>query len=115
MITYDDFKKLELRVATVLTAEAVPEADKLLKLTVSLGIDLPDSEAGETRQIVAGVKASYPNPEDLVGKQIVLLANLEPKVLRGLESNGMLLAANSPDGPILLTPERPVPAGSMIK
>ncbi|MDX2037561.1 MAG: methionine--tRNA ligase subunit beta [Isosphaeraceae bacterium] len=94
-IAYDDFAKIELRVAKVLDARAHPNADKLLVLQVDLGEEAP-------RQIVAGVRAHY-SPETLVGKKIVIVANLAPAMLRGEASNGMLLAATSGEKVILLT------------
>jgi methionyl-tRNA synthetase len=107
-IQYDDFAKVELRVARVLEARPHPNADKLLLLQVDLGEESP-------RQIVAGIKAHYA-PEALVGKNIVVVANLAPAVLRGESSNGMLLAATSGEKVVLLTPDDPecVP-GAKIK
>lgn len=106
-ISYDYFSKIKLRVAEVKAAERVPKADRLLKLQVSLG--------DEERQIVAGI-AQYYEPESLVGKKIVLLANLEPAKIRGVESNGMLLAADLDGAAVILQPENPeTPAGSKIK
>lgn len=109
-IQYDDFAKLDLRVATIVEAEAHPNADRLLKLQIDLG--------EEKRQICAGVKAFY-DPADLVGKQIIVVANLAPRKIRGEESNGMLLAASAMEGEelkdvILLCPSKPAPAGSMV-
>lgn len=113
MINFEEFQKIELRVAKILSAEKVEGADKLIKLTVDLGGAPLETGAGE-RQIVAGI-AQYYAPEALVGRQIVVVANLEPKVLRGLESQGMLLAAHGEEGePILLTPEKEAPIGSII-
>jgi methionyl-tRNA synthetase len=106
-ITYDDFKKVELKVAKVLEAEEVPGAEKLLKLKIDLG-------NSETRQIVAGIKKTY-QAKDLVGKEIAVVVNLEPRMVMGLESNGMLLAASDEKGPIILMPEREVAPGSGIK
>lgn len=111
LIQYDDFAKIDLRVATVLACEAHPKADKLLKLQVDLG------PLG-TRQICAGVRAYY-QPEELVGRQIVVVANLAPRMLRGEESRGMLLAASHEQGPelrdvVLLAPGKIVPPGSPI-
>jgi methionyl-tRNA synthetase len=104
--TIEDFAKLELRVAVVREAARVAGADKLLRLTVDDG--------GRLRQIVAGIAQQY-TPEEMLGKSIVLLANLEPRKLRGLESQGMLLAATGPEGALsLVTPERPVAPGSKI-
>ena len=112
-IVYDDFDKIDLRVATIVSAEAHPNADRLLKLQVDLG--------GEQRQICAGIKQFYDPPETLVGKQIVVVANLQPRTIRGEESNGMLLAASVVDGEsdqtsdvVLLGPSKPVPAGSRV-
>ncbi len=109
-IQYDDFAKLDLRVATITQAEAHPNADRLLKLQVDLG--------GEQRQICAGVKAFY-EPGTLVGRQIIIVANLAPRKIRGEESNGMLLAASAMDGGelkdvVLLSPGKDVPAGSSV-
>ena len=106
MITFDDFLKLELRVGTVVSARKVEGADKLIALEIDLGT--------ETRQIVAGM-AEYLAPEHFVGKQIPLIANLPPRKIRGLESQGMVLAADIAGRPILLHPESPVPPGCMIR
>jgi methionine--tRNA ligase beta chain len=97
-ITYDDFAKVELRVARVLEARPHPNADKLMLLQVSLG--------EETKQIVAGIRLHY-SPEQLVGKNIVIVNNLAPAMLRGEASNGMLLAASSGEKVILLTVDDP--------
>lgn len=105
MVSIDDFKKLDLRVAKVISAEGVPGSEKLLRLVADIG--------GEERQILAGI-AKYYTPENLVGRSIVVVANLEPRSLMGLESRGMLLAADS-DRPIILMPEQDVPAGAKIK
>lgn len=107
VIQFDDFLKLDLRVATVLQAEPHPAADKLLVLQVDLGT--------EQRQIIAGIRGYY-EPAALVGKQIIVVANLAPRKMRGLDSNGMLLAATSPDHTqvIVLTTERPIAAGSRV-
>ncbi|HEX2228177.1 MAG TPA: methionine--tRNA ligase subunit beta [Candidatus Binatia bacterium] len=105
MISLDDFRKLELRVATVKSAEPHPNADKLMVLQIDLG--------DEARQICAGIRNQY-SAEELVGKQIVVVANLETAKLRGLESQGMLLAASDEGRVIILTPEKPVQAGAKI-
>ena len=105
MITIDDFRKVELRIATVKAAEPHPNADRLMVLQVDLG--------GEERQICAGIRNHY-TPEDLLGKQIVVVANLETAKLRGLESQGMLLAASDDGRVIILTPERPVQPGAKV-
>lgn len=105
-ISIDDFRKIELKVATIKSAEAHPNADKLLVLQIDLG--------GEQRQICAGIRNSY-MPEELVGKQIVVVANLETAKLRGLESQGMLLAASDEGRVIIMTPEKSVQAGAQVK
>ncbi|HWL94613.1 MAG TPA: methionine--tRNA ligase subunit beta [Phycisphaerae bacterium] len=107
LITYDDFAKIDLRVARVLEAGPHPDADKLLLLKVDVG--------GEQRQIVAGIKGYYP-PEDLVGKSIVVVKNLKPRKMRGQESQGMLLAASSEDRSqvILVTPMSDIAPGAKV-
>jgi methionyl-tRNA synthetase len=106
-IGIDDFTKVELRVAQILVAERIPKADKLLRLEVDLGY--------EKRQILAGI-AQYYEPEKLVGRKIVIVANLAPRKMRGLESNGMLLAASLPDGaPVLAGFLEEVPLGARLK
>jgi methionyl-tRNA synthetase len=107
MITIDDFAKLDLRVGTIASAAPHPNADRLVVLDVDLG--------GERRQLVAGIRAHYA-PEDLVGQQIVMIANLEPATLRGVRSEGMLLAASDADGHLaIVSPQRPVAAGARVK
>jgi methionyl-tRNA synthetase len=105
-ISIDDFAKVELKTAEVLEVEKVEGADKLLKLQIKVG--------EENRQIVAGIAEHY-SPEELVGKKIVVVANLKPAVIRGVESNGMLLAVSTKDSVILVTPENTdVPSGLRI-
>jgi methionine--tRNA ligase beta chain len=105
MATLADFQRLDLRVATVTSAELHPNADRLLVLRIDLGDD--------ERQIVAGIRAGY-DPSALVGKQIVVVANIEPAKLRGIESQGMLLAARDGDRVVLVTADSPVSAGSKV-
>lgn len=107
MIAIDDFAKLELKVGTILGAEEIEGSDKLLKLKVDLGEESP-------RQIIAGIK-NYYKKEELVNNQIVVVANLEPRQMMGMESQGMVLATDSDTGPILLIPEKEVPPGSKIR
>jgi methionyl-tRNA synthetase len=107
LIAIDDFIKVDLRVAQVLVAERIPKADKLLRLEVDLGY--------EKRQILAGIAEHY-EPEKLIGRKIVIVANLAPRKMRGLESNGMLLAASLPDGaPVLAGFLEDVPLGARLK
>ena len=107
VIQYDDFAKLDLRVGTVIEAAPHPNADKLLVLQVDLG--------DQKRQIVAGIRGYY-EPGALVGRQVVVVANLAPRAMRGLESQGMLLAASNADrsAVIFVTPERPIAPGSKV-
>jgi len=106
-ISIDDFKRIDLRVAEILSAEKVKKSDKLLKLKISIG--------SESRQVIAGIAQHY-KPEDLVGKKIVVVANLAPAKLMGEESQGMLLAAsNSEEGLTILTIDRNIGSGSIVK
>ena len=108
-VSFDDFMKLQLRVATVVAAEAIPKSKKLLKVTLDVG--------AEERTIVAGIARVYA-PETLVGRTVVIVANLEKATLLGVESNGMILAATDPDGrPVLVTVDDPAaaPPGSRVR
>lgn len=107
MITIEEFKKVELKVARILEAEKIQGSDKLMRLKVSLG--------DEERTLVAGIAQQY-SPEDLLGKLIVIVANLQPAVFRGVKSEGMILAAQEKDtGKLsLLSLDRPVKEGSLI-
>ena len=105
MISIDEFRNVELRVATVKSAEPHPNADKLIVLKIDLGT--------EERQICAGIRNHY-TPEELVGRQIVVVANLETAKLRGLESQGMLLAASDEGRIVILTPEKIVQSGAKV-
>lgn len=112
LIAYDDFAKIDLRVATIVAAEVHPKADRLFKLQL-------DDGSGSPRQVCAGIRGHY-EAADLVGRQIILVANLEPRVIRGEMSNGMLLAASDLSngeeqrGVIILTTSRQVPPGSPV-
>lgn len=113
MLTYEDFSKIELKSAKVLSAERIEGSEKLLKLTLDAG-DIHETGLSKQRQIVAGIGKSYA-PESLVGKTIIIVANLEPRMLRGLESQGMLLAASDESGISILTTDRETKPGSPIK
>lgn len=106
-ITFDDFAKVQLRVGKVLEASNHPKADKLIVLKVDMG--------SEVRQLCAGLRGHY-EAEALVGRSIVVVANLAPRQMRGIESNGMLLAASTPghEKVIILTPEADIPPGSVV-
>jgi methionyl-tRNA synthetase len=108
VITYDDFARVELKVAVVKTAEKVEKADKLLKLTVDAG-------EPEARTIVAGIAQAYPDPQALVGKRIVVVANLAPRPLRGITSQGMLLAAGEPPNLTVVTVGDSIAPGTRVK
>ena len=105
MIKFEDFQKLDLRVGKIVEAERVEGSEKLIKLKVDIG--------GEERQLVAGIGKVY-SPEDLIEKEIIVVANLEPKVLFGIESQGMLLAAEDGENISLLMPDKEVKPGSRV-
>lgn len=105
-ISIDEFKKIEVQVGTVLSAEAVPDTDKLLRLMVDFG------EESGPRQIVSGISMYVDTPESLVGRQLAFVTNLEPRKIRGLESNGMLFAVGEGDTFAFMTPDRIVPPGT---
>lgn len=105
-VSFDEFKHTELKIVTILSAERMQNSDKLLKLRVSLGT--------EERSIIAGIGKAY-EPSALIGKHIAIIANLEPRMLMGIESQGMVLAAHADDGkPVLLVPEKEVAPGSSV-
>ncbi len=106
MISFDEFKRLDLRIGKITKVESVAGADKLLRLEVDIG--------SETRQLVAGIAERYA-ADALIGREIVMVTNLEPRVLKGVESQGMLLAADASGEPVLLSPDREVPPGSAVK
>ena len=105
-IAYEDFQKLDLRVAKVTAAERVPKADKLLKLTLDVG--------GEQRTVVSGIAPAYA-PEAMVGKTVIYLANLAPRKIRGVVSQGMILAAGGDEVLALAGLDRDVPPGTPIR
>lgn len=106
MINFDDFQKLEIKIGTILEAEKIEGADKLLKLLVDIG--------EEKRTLVAGIAESY-KPTTIIGKQIPILTNLKPRTIRGVESKGMILAAVIDEKAILLKPIKKVPNGTKIR
>jgi methionyl-tRNA synthetase len=131
MITLEDFKKVELVVGEILAAKKVPETDKLLKLSVDLGPSFAKATEGEgsndIRTIVSGISLYFPDCSVLVGKKCMFVANLEPRTIRGIESNGMILAVSTDprsaegsgearDGKFsLLEPKSEIPAGARAK
>ncbi len=108
MITYDDFAKLEITMGVITAVEIVEGADKLLKLSVDVGEE-------KMRQIISGIRTYFPDPQVLVGQQCPFLTNLEHRTIRGLESEGMLLAAHVDDTFALLVPSVALPAGTRVR
>ncbi|MFA5932394.1 MAG: hypothetical protein WC793_03405 [Candidatus Paceibacterota bacterium] len=109
MINIEDFKKIDIVVGKILSAEKVPDTDKLLKLSVDLGEATP-------RQIVSGISLYFPDCSVLVGKKCMFVANLEPRMIRGFESQGMILAVSTEDGKFsLLEPNNEIPAGTRAR
>lgn len=107
MITIDDFKKIEIVVGTIDAVEEIEGSEKLYKFSINLG--------EETRQVLGGFKLAY-QTEELLGKQVLVVANLEPRKLMGLESQGMILAASDSDGkPVIISPVKEVTNGTIIK
>jgi tRNA-binding EMAP/Myf-like protein len=128
MITFDDFKKVEIRAGKILSAEKIPETDKLLKLSVDFGeFEEVKSQADETsevqiskiskpRQIVSGISTYFPDPAILVGRTCMFVTNLEPRTIKGFESNGMLFAVSTPEGGFsLLEPNSSITPGTLAK
>ncbi|MDO8591087.1 MAG: methionine--tRNA ligase [bacterium] len=108
-ISLDEFKKVEILVGEIISAEKVPETDKLLRLMVNLGEEKP-------RQIISGIALYFPDPSVLVGKRCMFVSNLEPRVIRGFESNGMLFAVSTDDGKFsLLEPSGDIPPGTRAR
>jgi len=111
-ISFEDFVKLDIRVGKIISAERVEGSDKLIKLEVDFGVD----EAGQQakRQILAGIGKIYA-PEQLVGKECPFAYNLAPRMLKGLESQGMILCPSDNGSPVLLHPDKEIPPGSIVK
>lgn len=107
-IRYEDFAKLEIKICTIIAVEPVPETDKLLKLTIDCG-------EGETRQVISGIKHLLPDFETLVGKQSPFLMNLEPRTIRGYESQAMILAGGNSEQFALLSPSIQVEPGTGVQ
>lgn len=107
-ISYDDFSKVDIRIGKVLAAELVPETDKLIKCSVDFGAEIG------VRTIVSGI-ALWKKPEELVGRLLPYIVNLAPRILRGIESQGMLLAASDDQGVALISAEREVSLGTKLK
>ncbi|MCA9363656.1 hypothetical protein KC727_00325 [Candidatus Kaiserbacteria bacterium] len=107
MISYDDFAKLEITIGEIQAVEVVEDADKLLRLTVDFGEAAP-------RQIISGIREYFEDPQTLVGVRCPFVTNLEPRVIRGFESQGMIVAAHQDELFALLTPHRELPVGARV-
>lgn len=117
MATIDEFHAIEMKIGTILSAEYIEGADKLLKLSVDFGpkLGVEDTEERDIRQILSGIREYY-TPEALVGKQCPFVTNLAPRTMRGLVSDGMILAAGLPEGGIaLLHPDKDVSPGAQLR
>jgi len=109
-ISIEEFNKIEVSIGTVLSAERVPDTEKLLRLMVDFNEDPP--AGGGPRQIISGIAVYVPEPESLVGRQLAFVTNLEPRTIRGFESNGMIFAVGEGDTFAFVTSDRPVPSGT---
>ncbi len=124
-VSYDEFKKMDMRVGTIKSVEPVEGADKLLKCMIDFGEtepivaiegELVGEPAPKLRQIVSGIREYFPEYEKLVGKQVLYIINLEPRTIKGVESQGMLMAVDGKDGkPVFLTPELEVNPGTKVR
>ena len=120
MINIEDFKKIDIAVGKILSAEKITDTDKLLKLSVDLGPSgaksLEGEEKNDIRQIISGISLYFPDCSVLVGKKCMFVANLEPRIIRGIESQGMILAVSTEDEKFsLLEPNDEIPAGTRAK
>ena len=114
-ISYEEFKKMDIRIGTIKEIEPVPETDKLLKCMIDFN-EVDESGEKKLRQIVSGIHEYYPDYEKLIDKQVLYILNLEPRKIKGVESNGMLMAIDGKDGrPVFLVPEVEVDAGAKVR
>ncbi len=114
-VTYEEFKKMDIRIGTIREIEPVPETDKLLRCQVDFN---EKDETGEPkfRQIISGIREYYPEFEKLIGKQVLYIVNLEPRKIKGFESNGMLMAVDGQnDMPVFLVPDTEVGSGTKVR
>lgn len=114
-VSFEEFKKMDIRVGTIREVEPVPETDKLLKCLIDFNEQ--DEEGNKKlRQIISGIHEYYPDPQVLIGKQVLYIVNLEPRTIKGFVSNGMLMAVDGIDSkPVFLVPEVEVSAGSKVR
>lgn len=114
-VTYEEFKKMDIRVGTIKEVEAVPDTDKLLRCQIDFN-EVDEEGNKKLRQIISGIKEYYPKIEKLIGKQVLYIVNLEPRTIKGFESNGMLMAVDGTDSkPVFLIPEVEVNSGSKVR
>lgn len=114
-VSYEDFKKMDIRIGTIKEVESVPETDKLLCFQIDFG-EVDENGVQKLRQIISGLHEYYPDFSILLNKQVLYIVNLEPRKIKGYESNGMLMAVDGLDGkPVFLTPEVPVSSGSKVR
>ena len=115
IIKIEDFKKMDIRIGTIKEVEAVPDTDKLLRCQVDFG-ETDENGAKKLRQIISGIHEFYPDPSVLINKQVLYIINLEPRIIKGHQSNGMLMAVDGiDDQPVFLVPEIVVDAGSKVR
>lgn len=114
-VNYEEFKKMDIRIGTIKEIEPIPETDKLLRCQIDF--NEVDAEGNKKlRQIISGIHEYYPDFEKLIGKQVLYIVNLEPRTIKGVESNGMLMAVDGKDGtPVFLIPETEVNTGSKVR
>jgi len=114
-ISYDEFKKMDIRIGTIREVEPVPETDKLLKCQIDFN-EIDEEGNVKLRQIISGIHEYYSDPIVLIGKQVLYIINLEPRTIKGYESHGMLMAVDGKDGkPVFLVPEVEVNKGSKVR
>lgn len=114
-INYEDFKKMDIRIGTIREVEPVPDTDKLLRCQVDFN-EINEEGNKKLRQIISGIHEYYPDYENLIGKQVLYIVNLEPRKIKGFESEGMLMAIDGKDEtPVFLIPEKEVDSGSRVR
>lgn len=114
-VSYEEFKKMDIRLGTIREVEVVPDTDKLLRCQIDFN-EVDEEGKTKLRQIISGIHEYYPDPSVLIGKQVLYIINLEPRKIKGFESNGMLMAVDGLDNkPVFLVPEIPVGVGSKVR
>ena len=114
-VSYEEFKKMDIRLGTIRDVEPVPETDKLLRFQIDFN-EIDEKGEPTLRQIISGIREYYPEYGNLIGKQVLYIINLEPRTIKGFESNGMLMAVDGIDGkPVFLVPDAEVGVGSKVR